>query len=68
MSIPLQAPNKSDKDHQAFAAASKAVDELVVAIDTQSPFYPKEIYSELDQLRKLVKSEPSDVLGAFSVY
>ena len=45
MSIPLRAPNKSDKDHQAFEAASKAVDELVVAIDTQSPFYPKEIYA-----------------------
>ena len=37
---------------------------LVVAIDTQSPFYPKEIYSELDQLRKLVKIELSDILDA----
>ena len=64
MAIPLRAPNKSDKDHQAFEAASKAVGELVVAIDTQSPFYSKEIYSELDQLRKLAIIELSYVSDA----
>jgi hypothetical protein len=36
---------------------SDALAELIMAIDSQSPFYPKDIYDDLDNLRAMVKQE-----------
>ena len=51
MALPLRQRDLNDKAHGAFEEASTAVTELIEKIDALSPFYPKDIYFELDKLR-----------------